>query len=289
MLLIASGLALTAGALFGFNVHIHRKGLDGADGMTGAFLSVSAMALSFWLVAPFVIDWRWFAQPGTVIFALAGLFFPAMGQTLQIQSVQRVGPALTSVLGSFVPVFATIPAVFLLGESFGLQSAIALLLMVGGLVLSAIPARGLHRSWPYWALAVPLGAAAVRGFAQPAVKQGLVTVPSPFFAALITATVSMGVLGLLQVWRNRRKGAIVASRPALQWFALSGVINGLGIFALNAALGLGAVTVVAPVAATTPLWTLLFGAVIFRREALTLRHLLITALVFAGAVLLVLH
>jgi drug/metabolite transporter (DMT)-like permease len=286
-MVLALILALTAGALFGFNVHIHNKGLDGADGLTGAFLSVAAMAMTFWLVAPFMIDWAWFGQPGTLIFALAGVFFPAMGQTLQIFSVRKVGPALTSAVGSFVPVFASVPAILLLGESFGWQSALAFALMVGGLVLSSIPARGIARGWPLWALALPLGAAAVRAFAQPAIKIGFQTVPSPVFAVIITSSVSVIVLAIVLLFRDRGLPRVRPSASAFRWFVLSGVINGMGIMALTFALSRGAVTIVAPLATTAPLWALLFGALIFKRERLTLRNYMIAGLVVLGAVLLV--
>ncbi|MGH1355216.1 MAG: DMT family transporter [Thalassovita sp.] len=286
-MILAALLALTAGALFGFNVHIHRKGLDGADGLTGAFLSVISMAVMFWVVAPFVVEWSWFGQPGALIFAISGIFFPAVGQTFQIFSVQRVGPALTAALGSFVPVLATVPAILFLGESFGPRSALALTLMVGGLVLSAMPSRGITRSWPLWALAFPLGAATVRGFSQPAMKLGMETAPSPFFAAMITSGVSAVVLAIILMARDRGTRRLVSGGAARRWFMLSGVINGVGILSLNGALSKGDVTVVAPLAATAPLWALLFGALVFRRETLRPRNYLIAALVVTGAAILV--
>lgn len=288
-MLIAASLALTAGALFGFNIHVHRKGLDGADALSGAFLSVASMAATFWIFAPFVIEWAWFGQVGALIFAVAGIFFPAVGQVCQIFSVNKVGPALTAALGSFTPVFATIPAILYLGESFGIQVALAMALMVGGLVLSAMPSRGISRSWPLWALALPLSAAAVRGFSQPVMKLGMVSVPSPFFAAFMTATVSSCVLALILTVRNQGRFRVVANRQSMGWFVLSGVINGAGILALNYALTAGNVTVIAPLASTAPLWALLFGALVFKNEVLRPRNYLISALVVAGAVLLVTH
>jgi drug/metabolite transporter (DMT)-like permease len=50
---------------------------------------------------------------------------------------------------------------------------------------------------------------------------------------------------------------------------------------------MGAVAIVSPMAATTPLWTLLFGVTLFKRESLTIRHLLIALLVVAGGVLII--
>lgn len=263
--------------------------MDGADALSGAFLSVVSMAATFWVFAPWVIEWSWFLQPGALIFAVAGIFFPAVGQTCQIFSVKKVGPALTSALGSFAPIFASVPAILFLGETFGVQSAIAMTLMVGGLILSAMPSRGISRNWPLWALALPLSAAAVRGLSQPVMKLGMVSVPSPFFAGFLTATVSSVVLALIMTARNRGQFRVVANSRSMGWFILSGVINGAGIFALNYALSSGNVTVIAPLASTAPLWALLFGALLFRNEVLRPKNYLISALVVAGAVLLVTH
>lgn len=113
------------------------------------------------------------------------------------------------------------------------------------------------------------------------------SVPSPFFAALIAGSVSTVVLAAVVMTRDRGAGRIMAGGAAVRWFMLSGVINGFGILALNGALSRGDVTVVAPLAATTPLWALLFGVAIFRRETLRPRNYLIAALVVTGAIILV--
>ncbi|MDF0601798.1 DMT family transporter [Psychromarinibacter sp. C21-152] len=281
-------LALAAGVLFGFNVFVQGRALRGADGLTGAFLSVGGMAAMLWLLAPFMIRLDWFATGAAALFLAVGLFFPAAGQGFQIAAVGRVGPALTSAIGSFTPVFAVVPAVLLLDERLGLQGALALALMIAGLSLSAIGRRGVARGWPLWALLLPLAAAAARGIVQPALKVGLTDLPSPFFAALVTATTSTAVLGLMVRWRAGRAPAAIPHDPrALGLFAASGVINGLGILSLNAAISLGEVTLVSPLVALAPFWSLLFGVLLFRGERVTARLVLVAALVVGGAVLLV--
>lgn len=280
--------ALGAAALFGLNVHVQGRALRGADALTGAFLSVGAMAALFWLCAPFVIDWHWFLTSAAAVFALAGLGFPAMGQAFQVASVGRVGPSLTSAIGSFTPIFAITPAILFMGETLRPLGALGLGLMILGLILSALTRRGIPRGFPLWALLLPLAAAAGRGMAQPVLKIGLDDVASPFFAALVTATVSTAVLGLVVLRRRAvAAAALPHSRRALWLFALSGVINGMGILSLSGAVMRGDLTLVSPLIATSPLWSLFFGIVAFRGEKVTGRHLLVASLVVAGAVLLV--
>ena len=277
-------LSLLTAALFGANVHVQRMALADTDPATGALLSVGGMAALFWAMAPVALDPAWFATRAALIFAGVGLFFPALGQTLQIAAVRRVGPALTSVIGSFTPFFAILLAVALLGETVGLRGLAGVGLMIGGLVLAGWPRRGLPRGFPLWALALPLGAALARGIGQPLNRLGLMDLPSPYFATLVAATVSLGVLG---VQAGLRKTPARRGARGLRLFLLSGVVNGLGILTLNAALHQGRVALVSPLVATAPLWSLALGVTLFRSETLGRRHLVIALLVFAGSVLIV--
>ena len=82
-------------------------------------------------------------------------------------------------------------------------------------------------------------------------RTGLTDVPSPFFATLIMGTVSSLVLAALLAGTGRLTGVAQTGRGGA-WFAASGVINGLGILALNTALEIGGVTTTSPLVATAP-------------------------------------
>jgi DME family drug/metabolite transporter len=278
--------ALGAAAQFGLAIHIQNKGLDDTDGLTGTFFAVAAMAVVFWIFSPLYVEWHWWATKAALLFATCGVVLPAMSARLQIGAVAQVGPALTSAIGSFTPLFAVLLAVAFLGEAFGLQPAAGLLLMIGGLTMSALVRRGIPRGFPLWMLVLPLGAAFFRGVVQPISKIGLAEVPSPLFATLVMGTVSTLVIGVLLVAR-RQAPQTWRLTPGQFWFALSGIINGTGILALNIAINMGDVVVAAPLASTTPLWALVFGALFFQREQVGARHLLIACLVIVGAVLIV--
>ncbi|WP_238367350.1 DMT family transporter [Mesobacterium pallidum] len=278
--------ALLAAACFGFNVHVHQAALDEADPWSGALVSVGATAMLFWLAAPFALDPAWLLTPAALIFLGVGLLYPATAQTLQILSVTRVGPAISSALGSFTPLFAVLFAVTLQGEEMTWQAGLGLALMIGGLVLVALPRGGIRRSWPLIALALPLGASLARGINQPVTKAGLAIVASPWLATTLAATMSTLSLALVVALRHRAGRTARRGRRGLGLFALSGGINGLGLLSLNTALGQGAVVSIAPLTSTAPLWSLAFGALLFRREALGLRHLVLALLVVAGGTLI---
>lgn len=282
--LLPIGVAIAASFIFALNFYIQRHGLKSNDPLIAAFLSVSTMAVMFWLFAPFFVSIGWFSHPSMIYFLLVGLTFPAIAQFLQIVSVGKVGPALTSALGSLLPLFAAVPAVMFLGESFGLTLFIGFSLMMAGIALSAMDGVSIKRSFPLWALLLPIAASAARGLVQPLTKIGLNDIPSPFFATLIAGSVSTVVLFVIVVATGRLSLLGKFSRKSL-WFVLVGIINGTGILMVNFAIFLGEITRIAPFIATVPLWVLLLGWSVFRVEKLRFKHLIVVILVLAGGTL----
>ena len=252
MTVAAALFALLAGALFGLASHVQKKGLAHIDDRTGTMISVATMVALFWLLSSALIDWRWWITEAALLFALCGLVFPAASQRLQIASVVRVGPNLTSAFGSFASVFAVLPAVLFPEETLTLQASLGLAIMIAALLVSALEPHGPHRAWPLLALLLPLGASFVRGIVQPVAKAGMVEVPSPFFATLVMATVSAAVAGTALIGRLRKPAGQNARRGYL-WFAANGAAVGGGILSMQVALSLGDVIVAAPLVSTPPL------------------------------------
>ncbi|MEM1315327.1 MAG: DMT family transporter [Pseudomonadota bacterium] len=285
--LAAALMALAAGASFGSAVSVQRLGLDHMDGRRGALIGIGASVLVFAIPAPFYAQAEWIGTRAFWLFAVCGLFMPALSTMLALRSVGLLGPGLAAATGSFGPFFALTLAAVFLGERFGAKEAAGLALMMTGLALSAGlkgPGGG-ARSWPLWALGFGLAAAFLRGAFQPIARVGLQEVPSPMFAALVMSLVSTVLLAGVHA------ASVERGRPwpraGVAWFALAGVLNGFGIAFLNAALGAGEVVVAAPLASTTPLWALLFAALVFRVERISARHVAVAALVVAGAAMIV--
>jgi uncharacterized membrane protein len=109
------------------------------------------------------------------------------------------------------------------------------------------------------------------------------SLPSPYFVGLVGYSVSC----LVAVADHSRRGA--ASSTVLNrgcgWFGLTGASYGLAILSLNSALNCGRLSVVAPIVACTPLFTLLLGVSLFRERAVTARVVLAVLLVVPGVVL----
>ena len=278
--------ALTASLLFGTLVHFQRKGLGSADPVAGAVISVGSMAGTLWLCAPFAGGLEQLRHPAMLYFAACGLAFPALGQFFQIRAVSLIGPSMTAAMGASMPFFAALPAVVFLGETMSGQMIAGFLLMAAGLAAVALSGRRRGRSLPVWGLLIALLAPLARGFVQPVSKAGLQQVPDPFIASLVMGTVSACVLLLILV-ASGKAASLRRAGPGAGWFVVTGAANAAGFLALNSALSAGNVTVVAPLAAASPLWALLLGWLVFRSEQLTRLHLWVALLVVAGGVLVV--
>lgn len=283
----AALMALAAGASFGSAVAVQRLGLNHMDGRRGALVGIGASVAVFAAPAPFFFEADWIGTRAFWLFALCGLFMPALSTMLALRSVGLLGPGLAAATGSFGPFFALTLAAVFLGERFGAKEAAGLALMMTGLALSAGlkgPGGG-ARSWPLWALGFGLAAAFLRGAFQPIARVGLQDIPSPMFAALVMSAVSTVLLTGVHAASAERGRPW--PRAGVGWFALAGSLNGFGIAFLNGALGAGEVVVAAPLASTTPLWALLFAAVVFRVERISGRHLLVALFVVSGAAMIV--
>ena len=285
--MVAIICGLLSGLLFGLTAHVQRLALQDTEVAFGAFISILTMALGLWIMAPFLLDPAWLQSRALWTLALCGVMFPAMSQSLQVASVVRVGPAVTSGIGSVAPLFAVSLAVLFLGEHLNLQGALGIGVMLAGLLISTLgPGEGITRGFPLWALALPLGASAARGIVQPVTKYTMIEVPSAYFGALVMSTAAACVLGLWTL--------TVRARRPLRWsslgnfyFIVTGLLVGGGILALQISIHLGSVSLAAPLSSTTPLWTLVLGLAFFRVERLTHRHLIMALLVVIGVTLVV--
>jgi drug/metabolite transporter (DMT)-like permease len=280
----ASALALLAAVCFGAALIVAHYGLQHASSYAGARISLSTTFVLWWVLSPFLLDVSGWHLGAAAIFALVGLFYPAAVTVLTNESNRLLGPTLTGTVSSSAPLFATGLAVLVLGEELTPEIAIGGLTIVAALALmswrhsTAAPAG--------WRLLLPLSGAALRGLAQTLGKLGLTMWPNPFAATLIGYTVSAA-----EIWGyglTRPRGAPQPLRKtAVPWFMAAGVLNGCALLLLYHALHVGRVSVVAPLVALYPIFTLLYSAIFMRTEVLTRRLVLGALLAVAGVAVLV--
>ena len=278
--------ALLAAACFGAAMVVVKFGLQHMDSTAGAMVSIPTTTLLFWVLAPFQVNGSDFASPAIVVFAAVGLFFPALVTLLVFEANQRMGPTVSAAVSATAPFFAVAGAILFLGERLTGPIVAGTIAIVGGVVVLTWEGNRQRRQWPKTALLFPLAAAVFRGAAQAGAKFGLAILPVPFIAGLVGYTVSTLTVAVALALRHGLRG-LQFRRRGIQWFMLAGVCNGTAVLSLYVALNSGRVVLVAPIAATFPLFTLLFSLLFLRRERLERRVGLGVILMVAGAALLV--
>ncbi|MEM7289104.1 MAG: DMT family transporter [Pseudomonadota bacterium] len=283
---VATVSAITASIVFALALQNLKTALTYLDDLSGTFVSVSTLAIIAWMVGIWDLRWHYWSSDAVWYFIAAGALFPAMGQRFQIASVKHVGPALTAAFGAFLPLFATLPAVFFLGETVTPLQAAGIALLVSGLVLAAL---GRGQSWKtraFYLILLPLGAALVRAMTQPLSKAGYNILPEPMFAMIVFASVSTLVIGAMVLQRGSPKAILSIGKGHLL-FAVNGLLIGAGILGIQLSLLAGSITLTSSLVSTTPIWTLVFGVLFFRNETVYWWHGLVAVLVSVGAVMVV--
>jgi len=278
-------LAVLSALCFGIALVTGRLGLRTLDARSGAAISIPTATVLFTLAAPFAFELQGYGSSAAIIFAVVGLFFPAVVTLLTFRSNEQLGPTVTSAVSGTAPLFALLAAAVFLGERVPAEAAVASVGVVAGVALLSWKAGTGTTGLTGWALLWPIAGAAVRGLAQVGANAGLLLWPSPFAAGLIGYWMSSAV-----VLGTDRLGRPVRRRPDKQsvfWFGATGVLNGGAVLLMYAAFTMAPVSVVAPIVATYPLITTLVSALVLRQDALTARKAAGAAITVAAIVYLV--
>ena len=118
------------------------------------------------------------------------------------------------------------------------------------------------------------------------IGMGLAFSPEPLFAGLAAYSVAFLMALLVQACQGEL-ASVDWSRSGLLWFAAAEFMHGIAVWVMNAALAKTPVSVVVPLVSTTPLFTLVFSLILFRREIITWRQVARVFIILLGFVLIV--
>ena len=293
-------LALLAAVLFGLAHTLSRFGLRHVSPRVGASISVPSTALMFWLAAPLLLTINGLTWPAIALFALIGLFFPAAVTILNFESTRLMGPTISSSISATSAAFALLTALLFLDERLTWLIAAGTATIVAGVALLSWDRRDSVRQWASWMLLIPLAAAAIRGNAQTLTKYALTIWSNPFAASLVAYTASTVVVTIASRLQASGSKAGLSTAPTLQsafssrrrafpWFAAVGFCNGTGLYLTYIALQTGKVSMVAPIVAVSPLFTLLANKLLLDDERIdgpVIAGVMITVL---GAIMILTH
>jgi drug/metabolite transporter (DMT)-like permease len=277
--------ALAAAFFYGLALVLTQFGLRRLPPINGAAISVPTAAAMFVLLAPFAIDFSAAALLPIIIFAVVGLMFPATVTLLTFAGNVHMGPTITGAIGNLTPFFAVTLAIIFLDEPLGPTLVSGMIVVVIGVTLLTLSRAQMTKSWPFWAIGLPLAGALVRGITQPAVKWGLDLWTEPMAAVTIGYVMSALVLISVARWPGRaHKGYRDIAGSC--WFVVVGLCNGIAVLLTYAALAVGDVSLVSPLIATYPTVTLVLGALFVRSIEWNARLALGVLTTVAGVVII---
>lgn len=278
--------SLSAAFGFGLSLNLAQIGLRHIPVQLGAMISIPTAATLFWLTSPFTADWSGWRNDAALLFAMVGLFYPAAVTMLTFEATRYLGPNVTAALGNLAPVVAVAAGLLWLGETLGLGQVMGIAVLVVGVAMLTTNRNWGDSTWPLWALAFPLSASLLRGLSQPILKVGFGWWNNPRVATLLCYLTSATVVVIVGLLRKRATAARFTPR-GVAWFMLVGVGNGVATWCGIEAVARGPVSLVAPVVASYPLFTLAVGSVVLRKVKVSGAQAIGVALAALGVMVLV--
>ena len=199
---------------------------------------------------------------GILLFTLVGLF--QLGVRLfAYTGVEKIGASRSSALQSVSPLFSAGIAVMILGEATSLLILLGTLAIVFGIVLVSWRPEEQVRDFRRWHLLLPLAAAFLTGMNHPIRRYVLTMANEPlFFSALMGAVSLCGFLIYLLL--SPRSQRLVWNRRAVGPFLATGFCETMSILFIITAISLGRVVIVAPIAASYPVWSMIEARLFLR-------------------------
>jgi len=260
-----------------------RQGLRGSTPFTGFWINLVVGSTGLWVAVLFTEGLGRFSVAGLALFALAGLIGTTGGRLLRFVSIEQVGASIASALINLNPLISTGLAIVLLGERVTLPILTGTLVIVAGTIVLSI--GGWKLGVRANQLALPLLSAACFGVVAILRKTGLGHT-GPVLGSAINATTAL-VAFTAFLWATGQRDAMACRGPSLRYFIAAGVAENAAVFLTVVALGLGTVSVVAPLTATAPIFVLFLSMAFLRGiERLTVRIVLGTVLIVGGVYLI---
>jgi drug/metabolite transporter (DMT)-like permease len=300
--------ALLSAACFATaNITISR-GSRAGDSDNGAFLSIMLTAAVAMLAMAIAGSWPIIDRlnfSGVAWFALGGVLTAFVGRVFLFASVQSLGAMRASAVKRLNPVFAVILGALVLGESLGGW-------MIPGMILIFISFIFLARdSWRNSAATDPLSdigkqkssrlhqlglvygpiSALAYALGYLARKQGLNTIPDPFFGTAAGAIAGIAAYAMASLAIPAYRSAMINSLTRVNpWFYFTGLLASCGQLFYFVALSHSSVSRVALISSMEVFITIFLSLWIFRtRERLTGATLAAACLGVAGTGLILLR
>jgi transporter family protein len=280
---IVPALALAAAVLSATATIFVRQGLRRGDPYTGVWINMIVGAVGLWICVIVTGGIGKVSLRSLLLFAAAGLIGTVGGRLTRFLAIEKVGAGVSAAVGNLTPLIASLLAILLLGERVTLPILAGTAVIVVGTVL--LSTSGQRLGFRPWQIVLPLTSATCFGIVAVIRKVGLGEM-GPVLGTAINLTTAMIAFSALMLASGHHSLGACRGRT-LVYFIAAGITENAGVFLTIVALGFGAVSVVMPLAFSTPIFVLLFTPFFLRGvEILTARVAVGTALIVLGVYLI---
>ena len=274
-------LALITSVLYASALVSARAGLRYSTPTTVTLFSILMQNLLLWSAVFASGGVHAVPLAGVLLFSLVGIFQLGV-RLLAYTGVEKIGASRSSALQSISPLVSATIAVAILGEEPSLLIVLGTILVVAGIVLVSWKPEQQLAAFRRWHLLLPLGAAFLTGMNHPIRRYVLAMANEPLFFSALMGTVSLAGF-LLYLAVSPRSQKLVWDRRAFWPFMGTGLCETFSILFIITAISMGRVVVVAPIAASYPIWALIEARIFLRQmEPINLKTVLGIFSVVAG-------
>jgi len=256
-----------------------RQGLRGRGPYTGFWINLVVGTVGLWAAVLLTGGFGHPSAAGVAFFVLAGLIGTVAGRLLRFVSIDKVGASVAASLINLHPLVATGVAILLLGERVTAPILAGTVVIVLGTTLLSV--GGQRTGFRPWQITLPLLSATCFGVVAVLRKLGLSETGAVLGSAINITTALVAFTGFLLASGDR--DALACRGRSLAYFVAAGVAENGAVFLNVVALSLGAVSVVAPLYGTAPIFVLFLSFFFLRGvETLSARLVLGTLLIVLG-------
>ena len=260
-----------------------RQGLRSGSAYTGFWVNLVVGTVGLWAA---VLGTGGLGHPsalGIAFFVLAGLIGTVGGRLLRFVSIEKVGASIAAALTNLNPLVSAALAILLLGEEVTLPIFAGTVVIVTGTILLSLGGQRLGVRPAH--LALPVLSALCFGVVAILRKLGLSQMGAVAGTAVNALTALIAFTAFL--FASGRRDVMVCRGRGLAYFVAAGFAENAGVFLNVVALGLGTVSVVAPLYGAMPIFVLFLSLIFLRGiEALNTRVVLGTLLIVLGIYLI---
>ena len=280
-------LALLSAMSFALSQIFVRKNLEKSNSL---YISVTITIIGnilLWPVALYFTDLTAVNIEGLILFIIAGFLAPGIARLFYFKGMETSGISTNASIFSTYPLYTSIIAFFLLGETLSIENWIGLACIIIGVILVGRYINSNHSPNKIKKdLIFPILGSLTLGFSQVVRKEGLNIYNQPLLGVAVGYTTALIVYFATLVFFNKSL-TMNFSRKDIHLFWKPGAGIALGWLLSFLALSQEMVSIVAPLLQTELLFILFFAYLFLKKlEKISLKLVISAILIIVGVLMI---